>query len=153
MSRFKITIPHSAERKIEPDLETKIREKVDSIPGSEHKNIKISYGINRRIRYESLEQVQGLYQNYGGPIVLSYENHSEAPVRRAGRGQRSADQIYDLLLGGRTADMVTLYFKDGLIVSGVLIFNPLKGTGRVLNIEQELSVDFSIDDLRNIRYT
>lgn len=62
-----------------------------------------------------------------------------------------SQRLYDLLLGARTADKVTLYFKDGRLLHGALIFNPFKGTGRLINIEQELSVDFSVDDLRDLR--
>lgn len=62
------------------------------------------------------------------------------------------EKIYDMLLSARTADKVTMHFKDGRIVHGALIFNPFKGTGRLINIDQELSVDFSVDDIRDIRF-
>ena len=56
------------------------------------------------------------------------------------------EKIYDLLLGSRTADKVTMHFKDGRAVAGALIFNPFKGTGRIINIDQELSIDFAVDE-------
>lgn len=62
-----------------------------------------------------------------------------------------SQKIYDLLLGARTADKVTLYFKDGRVLHGALIFNQFKGTGRLINIEDEVSVDFKVDDLRDLR--
>ena len=62
-----------------------------------------------------------------------------------------SQRIYDLLLGARTADKVTLYFKDGRVLHGALIFNQFKGTGRLINIDQEMSVDFRVDDLRDLR--
>ena len=62
-----------------------------------------------------------------------------------------SQRLYDLLLGARTADKVTLYFKDGRVMHGALIFNPFKGTGRLINIDQEVSVDFSVDDLRDLK--
>jgi hypothetical protein len=62
-----------------------------------------------------------------------------------------SQRIYDLLLGARTADKVTLYFKDGRVMHGALIFNQFKGTGRLINIDQELSVDFNVDDLRDLK--
>jgi hypothetical protein len=61
------------------------------------------------------------------------------------------ERIYDLLLSAKTADKVTLHFKDGRIVHGALIFNPFKGTGRLINIEQEISVDFAVDDIRDLK--
>ncbi len=61
------------------------------------------------------------------------------------------EKIYDMLLGAETADKITLHLKDGRAVHGALIFNPLKGTGRVINIDQELSVDFSLDEIRDLK--
>jgi hypothetical protein len=63
-----------------------------------------------------------------------------------------SQRLYDLLLGARTADKVTLYFKDGRVLHGALIFNPFKGTGRLINIDQELSTDFAVDQLREVRF-
>ena len=62
------------------------------------------------------------------------------------------EKIYDMLLNARTADKVTMHFKDGRIVNGALIFNPFKGTGRLINIDQEVSVDFGVDDIRDIKF-
>ena len=62
-----------------------------------------------------------------------------------------SQRIYDLLLGARTADKVTLYFKDGRVLHGALIFNQFKGTGRLINIDQEISVDFAVDELRDLK--
>ena len=56
------------------------------------------------------------------------------------------EKIYDVLLNLRTAAKLTIHFKDGRVVQGALIFNPFKGTGRLINIEQEQSVDFSVDE-------
>lgn len=67
---------------------------------------------------------------------------------------RSVDpeRIYDLLLGSRTASECTLHFKDGRVLRGALVFNQFKGTGRLINIHDEVSVDFSIDELRDLRF-
>ena len=61
------------------------------------------------------------------------------------------EKIYDLLLGARTADKATISLKDGRVIHGALIFNPFKGTGRIINIDQELSVDFAVDDIRDLK--
>ena len=61
-------------------------------------------------------------------------------------------KIYDMLLNARTADKVTVHFKDGRVVHGALIFNPFKGTGRLINIDQEISVDFAVDDIRDLTF-
>ena len=65
--------------------------------------------------------------------------------------QMVPEKVYDLLLGARTADKVTIHFKDGRAVHGALIFNPFKGTGRIINIDQELSIDFAVDDIRDLK--
>jgi hypothetical protein len=61
-------------------------------------------------------------------------------------------KIYDMLMSARTADKVTLHFRDGRIVHGALIFNHFKGTGRVINIDQEVSIDFAIDEIRDLKF-
>lgn len=65
--------------------------------------------------------------------------------------QLSQERIYDALMTSRTADEITLAFKDGRIVTGALVFNHLKGTGRLINVEQEMSMDFSVDEIRDVR--
>ena len=52
---------------------------------------------------------------------------------------RTADpeRIYDLLLGARTASEATLHFKDGRILRGALVFNQFKGTGRIINVDDD----------------
>ena len=63
------------------------------------------------------------------------------------------EKIYDMLLGARTADKVTMHFKDGRAVHGALIFNPFKGTGRIIDIDMEQSIDFEVDDIRDLKLT
>jgi len=65
--------------------------------------------------------------------------------------QLSQERIYDALMTPRTADEITLAFKDGRIVTGALVFNHLKGTGRLINVEEEMSMDFAVDEIRDVR--
>ena len=37
-------------------------------------------------------------------------------------------------------------------MQGALVFNQFKGTGRLINIDEELSVDFAVDELRDIKF-
>ena len=71
----------------------------------------------------------------------------------SGKKTRSltSERIYDLLLNVRTADPVTLHFKDGRVERGALVFNQLKGTGRLINVDDETSIDFSVDEVRDLR--
>ena len=61
------------------------------------------------------------------------------------------EKIYDLLMTAKTADKITVHFKDGRIIHGALIFNPFKGTGRLINIDQEISIDFAVGDIRDLK--
>lgn len=60
--------------------------------------------------------------------------------------------LYDMLLGARTADRVTLNFKDGRVITGALVFNQFKGTGRLIDVDKEMSLDFGIDELRDVKF-
>ncbi|MCH2105459.1 MAG: hypothetical protein MK291_02305 [Planctomycetes bacterium] len=63
------------------------------------------------------------------------------------------EKIYDMLLNAQTADKVTVHFKDGQVISGALIFNPFKGTGRLIDVEKESSIDFAIENIRDLRFS
>ncbi len=62
------------------------------------------------------------------------------------------ERIYDLLLSARTAEVCTVQFKDGRIMRGALVFNQFKGTGRLINVDDEVSLDFSVDDIRDLKF-
>ena len=68
------------------------------------------------------------------------------------RGAADPERIYDLLLGARTAELCIVHFKDGRVFSGALVFNQFKGTGRIINVDEELSLDFAVDDIRDLRF-
>jgi hypothetical protein len=61
------------------------------------------------------------------------------------------EALYDLLMTAQTADKVTLLFRDGRILNGALLFNHFKGTGRLINVEEESSLDFAIGELRDVK--
>jgi len=61
------------------------------------------------------------------------------------------EKIYDMLLNSKTADKVTVHFKDGRSSTGALIFNPFKGSGRVIDVDKESSIDFAIEDVRELK--
>ena len=63
----------------------------------------------------------------------------------------SREQIYDLLMNARQADWVELRLEDGRCVSGAIIFNEFKGTGRLINVKQEISFDFNVDQVENVK--
>lgn len=63
----------------------------------------------------------------------------------------SRDRIYDLLMNARQADWVTLELEDGSSLSGAIIFNEFKGTGRLINVDDEISFDFNVDQISDVR--
>lgn len=76
-------------------------------------------------------------------------------VRRAPTSTRQLvpEKIYDLLIAARTADKVIIHLKNGSSIAGALIFNPFKGTGRIINVETETSTDFDIADIRDLKFS
>lgn len=62
------------------------------------------------------------------------------------------EKIYDALNAARTADCVNIRLKDGRPIQGSLVFNPFKGGVRVIDIEQETSIDFPIDHIAELRF-
>ncbi len=63
----------------------------------------------------------------------------------------SLERIYDLLMNARQSNWVTLHFTDGEVVSGAIIFNEYKGTGRIINVDQEFSRDFKAMEIRDVK--
>ena len=61
------------------------------------------------------------------------------------------DEVYDLLMNARQADWVEMSLEDGRSLSGAIIFNEFKGTGRLINVEKEISFDFNVDQVVDVR--
>jgi hypothetical protein len=62
----------------------------------------------------------------------------------------SREKVYDLLMNARQADWVHLSLEDGRSVAGAIIFNEFKGTGRLINVEKEISFDFNVDQVVDV---
>jgi hypothetical protein len=63
----------------------------------------------------------------------------------------SRDKVYDLLMNARQADWVELSLADGSSLCGAIIFNEFKGTGRLINVDQEISFDFNVDQVIDVK--
>ncbi len=61
------------------------------------------------------------------------------------------EKIYDLLMNARQAKWVELDLEDGRSLTGAIIFNEFKGTGRLINVEEEVSFDFNVDQIVDVR--
>ena len=73
-------------------------------------------------------------------------------VKAPSTGRLSREKIFDLLMNARQADTVHLHFLDGRTLTGAIIFNEFKGTGRLINIDEEVSIDFRADELRDVKF-
>lgn len=61
------------------------------------------------------------------------------------------EEVYDLLMNARQADWVELFLEDGRSLAGAIIFNEFKGTGRLINVDQEFSFDFNVDQVLDVK--
>jgi len=61
------------------------------------------------------------------------------------------DEVYDLLMNARQADWVELLLEDGRSLAGAIIFNEFKGTGRLINVDEEFSFDFNVDQVVHVK--
>ena len=64
---------------------------------------------------------------------------------------RSREEIYDLLMNARQAPGVELHLGDERAVQGAIIFNEFKGTGRLINVQEEISFDFNVDEVVDVK--
>ena len=64
---------------------------------------------------------------------------------------RSREEVYDLLMNARQAAWVELHLTDDRSFEGAIIFNEFKGTGRLINVQNEISLDFTVDQVRDVK--
>jgi hypothetical protein len=61
------------------------------------------------------------------------------------------DEVYDLLMNARQAEWVEMSLEDGRSLAGAIIFNEFKGTGRLINVDEEFSYDFHVDQVVDVK--
>lgn len=49
------------------------------------------------------------------------------------------------------ADKVSLFFKDGSMIEGAILFNEIKKCGKIINIDDEISLDFDIKEVTKVK--
>ncbi len=69
---------------------------------------------------------------------------------RTSRKKRSPN-ILEQLVAGCDADRVAVQFVDGRTLEGALLFNPIKRSGKLINVEQEFSLDFDPLEVKEIK--
>jgi len=75
-----------------------------------------------------------------------------APTTSKKQQKYTVEQVFDLLMNARQTNWVTLHFRDGEVVSGAIIFNEYKGTGRIINVEKEFSRDFTVAEIADVKF-
>ncbi len=61
------------------------------------------------------------------------------------------ERMYDLLMNARQAAWVSLTLENGKALEGAIIFNEFKGTGRLINVDQEISYDFRVEQVADVK--
>jgi hypothetical protein len=69
---------------------------------------------------------------------------------RSSRRRRSPS-VLEQLITGCDAERVAVHFVDGRLLEGALLFNPIKRSGKLINVELEFSVDFEPLEVKEIR--
>jgi hypothetical protein len=71
-------------------------------------------------------------------------------TRRTSRRKRTTS-VLEQLIAGCDAERVAVQFLDGRLLEGALLFNPIKRSGKLINVEQEFSLDFEPLEVKEIR--
>ena len=136
------------ERKISKDLEEISLTFLALVPLNRKKDINVAYGNGSAVPYNSIGQLSVLYRSnrflsisYNGPIVEDIEEIKDL----------DEVEIYHTLLNGGEGDSYNISLRDGRKISGVPIFNHCKGTFKILDMRSEISMNLSVDEIRDVR--
>lgn len=69
---------------------------------------------------------------------------------RTSRRKRSPT-VLEQLVAACDAERVAVQFLDGRLLEGALLFNPIKRSGKLINVEQEFSLDFEPLEVKEIK--
>lgn len=69
---------------------------------------------------------------------------------RTSRRKRTPN-ILEQLVAGCDAERVAVQFIDGRVLEGALLFNPIKRSGKLINVDQEFSLDFDPLEVKEIK--
>ncbi len=61
------------------------------------------------------------------------------------------DTLIQSLKKAARSDRVSLVFKNGTMVEGAILFNEIKKCGKIINIEDEISLDFEMNDVSKVK--
>jgi hypothetical protein len=61
------------------------------------------------------------------------------------------ERILQDLRKAAKAERVALEFRDGRVLHGAILFNDIKKCGKLINVEDEISVDFDAAQIRAVK--
>jgi len=65
--------------------------------------------------------------------------------------RKRSPTVLEQLISGCDAERVAVRFVDGRLLEGALLFNPIKRSGKLINVEQEFSLDFEPLEVKEIK--
>jgi len=73
----------------------------------------------------------------------------------ATRGRRRAKKrtptVLEQLVSGTQAERVAVLFVDGTKREGALLYNAIKRSGKLINVDEEFSLDFDTHEVKTIK--
>lgn len=67
------------------------------------------------------------------------------------RKRQRKPSVLEQLIAGCSAERVSVHFVDGRALEGALLYNPIKRSGKLINIDKEFSIDFETIEVRTIK--
>jgi hypothetical protein len=72
-------------------------------------------------------------------------------TKRRKEVSKMGDSLLQSLKKAARSDIVSLTFKNGKTIEGAILFNEIKKSGKIINIEEEISVDFEMEEISRVR--
>lgn len=79
-------------------------------------------------------------------MVVTAKERASRPSKR-----KRSPTVLEQLISGCDAERVAVRFVDGRLLEGALLFNPIKRSGKLINVDQEFSLDFEPMEVKEIR--
>jgi len=67
------------------------------------------------------------------------------------RRRRRSLTVLEQLIAGCDAERVAVRFLDGTVREGALLYNAIKRSGKLINVEEEFSLDFDTREVKTIK--
>lgn len=74
-----------------------------------------------------------------------------AAAKEKRRRKRRSPTVLEQLIAGCDAERVSVHFTDGEVKEGALLYNAIKRSGKLINIDEEFSLDFDTQDVKTIK--